>query len=252
MKSYSLILQGSSLIVTITEGDNERTHPFNFLSHFNGIDKDSNTVVLQKDNFILTIPIGQIATYNTYDLIKAQVLIWTKQVSLVSIGKLSKVTDSFTTAVGTTAYSVGDVIAAAGVSTGAGTLRYLDVGCNSGYLTGLAIEMENASPLSTPSPLPTLRVRFFDSSVAGLVVADNAADEVLFANNTRRLGHIDLPIMVADGGRLLSLDENIRFPFANLTDGKLYYKILNQVGTPALGTISVGRGTFIRVKVDQN
>jgi hypothetical protein len=168
--------------------------------------------------------------------------------AIASTGKLIKSTDSFTTAVGATAYSVGDVINPAG----AAILESLNVGCNSGYLTGLCVEMDNTSPLTTPSPLPTLRIRFFDAADSSLNVADNAADEVAWNNSVRRLGHVDLPIMVADGNRLIAQDETIRFPFANLTGGLLYYKIINMTGTPTLGTASLGRGVFVRAKVDQN
>jgi hypothetical protein len=183
-----------------------------------------------------------------YAALKVQLATWKAAAGLVVSGKLTKPTDSFTTAVGATPYAVGDVIN----PDGAASLRSINVGCNSGYLTGLAVEMDNASPLSTPSPLPTLRVRFFDASDASLLIADNAADDILYSNNVRRLGHVDLPIMVAETGRLVASDETIRFPFANLTNGLLYYKIINTVGTPTLGTAGVGRGVFVRAKVDQN
>jgi hypothetical protein len=168
--------------------------------------------------------------------------------AIASTGKLIKATDSFTTAVGATAYSVGDVINPAG----AAVLESIQVGTNSGYITGLSIEMDNTSPLTTPNPLPTLRVRFFDAPDSSLNLVDNAADEVLWANNVRRIGYVDLPIMVADGNRLVAQDETIRFPFANLSNNTLYYRIINMAGTPTLGTASLGRGVFVRMKVDQN
>jgi hypothetical protein len=166
-------------------------------------------------------------------------------------GSLVKCTASFTTAVGAVSYAAGDVINAPTVAATV-PLQSINMGCNSGYITGLAIEMDNSAPLSSPSPLPTLRMRLFDATDASLAIADNAADETLYSNNVRRLGFIDLPIMVVEGGRLVVQDENIRFPFANLTNGLLYYKIINMVGAPTLGTASVGRGVFIRMKVDKN
>lgn len=185
----------------------------------------------------------------TFSLIALTKRLLSKLTAGITVGgKLAKVTDSFTTASGATAYAVSDVINASG----AATLRSINVGTNSGYLVGLAVEMDNTSPLTTPNPLPTLRVRFFDATDASLAIADNSPDEVLYANNVRRLGHVDLPIMVAEGNRLIASDETIRFPFANLTSGLLYYKIINTVGTPTLGTASVGRGVFVRAKTDQN
>jgi hypothetical protein len=203
---------------------------------------------LGKENRVY-MALGEITTPSSLDYagLKALITTWQNS-SAASTGKLIKATDSFTTAVGATPYSVNDVIN----PTGLAVLESINVGTNSGYITGLSIEMDNTSPLTTPNPLPTLRVRFFDAPDSSLNLIDNAADEVLWANNVRRLGYVDLTIMVADGNRLVTQDETIRFPFANLSNNTLYYRIINMVGTPTLGTSSLGRGVFVRMKVDQN
>lgn len=342
MKTYSLELKGTNLIVTVTENSSENIIPFSIIAHQIELSKDANALILQKANKVLTIPIKDIATYNTYAALKTQLLLWiqnatiqvdnielnnvtidgstlAKDASLVSIlnkliaapategkqdalnalitsinnkdfatqntllavlnklitapateakqdalntllsngtaivnGRLIKATHSFTTATGANPYSVGDVINAAG----AASLRSINVGCNSGYITGLAIEMEVTASLVIPNPLPTLRVRLFDRADASLNIADNDPDEVIWANNVRRLGHIDLPIMVSDVtggvGRIIAMDENLRFPFANLQNNLLYYKIINLTGTPTLGAAGLGRNVYVRKKIDQN
>lgn len=251
MSTYSVLLVGSNLVVTITDGDRENIKIFNLFDSRIQLSKATNALILQNQNDLVSMKISEITSplIADYDALKAQLTSWQLAASSQPVvGRLSKCTDSFTTAAGATAYAVGDVINASG----AASLRSINVGCNSGYLTGLAIEMDNASPLAAPNPLPTLRVRFFDSTHASLLIADNAADEVLFNNNVRRLGHIDLPIMVSETGRLITIDETIRFPFANLTNGLLYYKIINTTGTPTLGISGAGRGVFVRAKIDQN
>lgn len=247
--SFTVTLQGQFLKFVDTDA-NKPDYEFPLANTAILYDDAASAIELTSGKLRLYITAGEIESpvVANYAALKTQLDAWKATAGLVVAGKLSKATDSFTTATGTTPYAVGDVINA----TGAASLRSINVGCNSGYLTGLAIEMDNASPLTTPSPLPTLRVRFFDNTHASLLIADNAPDEVLFSNNVRRLGHVDLPIMVADGGRLVAQDENIRFPFANLTNGLLYYKTINLVGTPTLGTAGVGRGVFVRAKVDQN
>lgn len=170
------------------------------------------------------------------------------EVPNVVSGRMGKATASFTTAVAATAYSVQDVINAAGSA----SLQSIAVGCKSGYITGISIEMDKGSPLATPTPLPTLRLRLYDSSHPSLLLADNAADVTTYSNNVRRLGFVDLPIMVAEEGFLVTQDEALRIAFANLTNGLLYYKIINVTGTPTLATGSVGRGVFVRMKIDKN
>lgn len=82
MKTYNLQLQGTSLVATITEGDQEWIEPFSIINHQIRLSKSANSLMLQKGNYILSMPVAQIATYNTYALIKAQLLVWISTATL--------------------------------------------------------------------------------------------------------------------------------------------------------------------------
>lgn len=192
-------------------------------------------------------------TLADYAALKALVTTWQSSAFANVGGKTSKKIDSFVTAAGATAYTAGDVVNA----TGAASLRSIDVGCNSGYITDIAIEMEVAANLATPATLPQLRLRLYDSSDATLLKADNDADEIVFANNVRRLGYVDMPVMVADVvggvGRIHCQVSDLRKAFSNLTSNLLYYKLI-VLNAPTLGNASpsLGRTVVTRIIVEQN
>lgn len=114
-KTFSIALQGTSLVVTQIDGSKENIYPFSILSHNIELSKDADALTLQKGNFILTIPIAQIATYNTYALIKAQLITWIQGATItVDNVELSNVTidgstlakDASVVGIGTTADAV--------------------------------------------------------------------------------------------------------------------------------------------------
>ena len=76
MKTYSLELKGTNLVVTVTEDSSENIIPFSIIAHQIELSKSANALILQKANKVLTIPIAQIGTYNTYAALKVQLLLW--------------------------------------------------------------------------------------------------------------------------------------------------------------------------------
>lgn len=253
MKTYAISQVGTCLVVITTDGDKEKVDVFNLLTDRVELSKSAAAIILQNQFKILTIKAFELTSpvTATYTALKTQLATWQAAASQVVSGKLVKVLDSFTTAAGSNIYAAGDII-----TDGASAVqRYLSVGCNSGYLVGLNLEFEVSATLTTPGTLPNVNIRFFNETDASLNKADNAVREVVWANNSRRLGSIALGALAADVvagvGRIHASTDEIRFPFAGLTDGKLYYSIEANNAT-TLGVAGYGRPGSIRGKVDQN
>jgi len=166
-------------------------------------------------------------------------------------GRTQKALDSFVTATGATAYTANDVINEAANP----VLRQINVGCNSGYITDLVVEMEVTAGLVVPAILPILRIKFYDSPHASLNVADNDPDEITFSNYVRRIGYVDMPAMVSDVaggvGRIMTQLSDLRKAFSNLTGNILYYKIVILNGS-TLGAVGLGRQVVVRKMIEKN
>lgn len=253
MKTYAISQIGSCLVITSSDGDKENIDLFNLFTHRVELSKSATSIILQNEFKILNIKAAELTSpvILNYTALKTQLAIWQTAASQLVSGKLIKVLDSFTTAAGATAYTAGDIITSGASS----AQRWLNVGCNSGYLVGLNLEFEVSATLTTPVILPNVNVRFFNETDASLNKADNVAREVVWANNSRRLGSISLGALVADVvggvGRIHVNSDDIRFAFAGLTDGKLYYSIESNNNT-TLGVAGFGRPCSIRCKIDQN
>jgi hypothetical protein len=253
MKTYSITQQGSFLVVTTTDGDKENIDLFNIFNHRVELSKSAAAIILQNEFNLITAKLIDITlpVIVNYDALKAQLAAWRLAAAQVVSGKLTKVLDTFTTAAGANAYAAGDII----TSGASNAQRWLEVGCNSGYLVGLNLEFEVSATLTTPNILPNVNIRFFNETHATLNIADNAAREVIWANNTRRLGAIALGALSADvvagAGRIHVNNDDLRFAFAGLTDGKLYYSIESN-NNSTLGVAGFGRPASLRGKVDQN
>jgi hypothetical protein len=253
MKTYAISQIGTCLIVTTTDGDKENIDVFNLLTHRIELSKSAEAIILQNEFRVLTIKSVELTSpvLVDYTALKTQLATWQLASAQVVSGKLTKVLDTFTTAAGATAYTAGDII----TSGASANQRWLNVGCNSGYLVGLNLEFEVSATLTVPGTLPNVNIRFFNETHASLNIADNSPREVVWANNSRRLGSIALGALAADVvggvGRIHVNTDDIRFPFAGLTDGKLFYSIESN-NNSTLGISGFGRPASLRGKVDQN
>lgn len=253
MKTYVISQIGNCLIVTTTDGDKENIDVFNLLTHRVELSKSAVAIILQNEFKIISIKASEITSpaLVNYDALKAQLINWQNAATQVVSGKMVKVLDNFTTAAGATAYTAGDII----TSGASNVQRWLNVGCNSGYLVGLNLEFEVSATLTTPVVLPNVNVRFFNETHASLNIADNLPREVVWANNSRRLGSVALGALAADVvagvGRIHVNNDDLRFAFAGLTDGKLYYSIESN-NNSTLGVAGFGRNASVRAKIDQN
>lgn len=150
-------------------------------------------------------------------------------------GTTIEVTDEFARPADTTAYAVGDAIAAAVTDSGTTALRSLVVGAANGatgYLTKLRLMTDQSGCVAV------IRVHFYTVAAPPTVIpGDNVAMGLAWANRLKRIGAIDLPALATELGTVTAArtqDLATRLAFqCDPADNKIYYRMETQtVFTP--------------------
>jgi hypothetical protein len=167
-------------------------------------------------------------------------------------GKSVVVGDETTRPADTTAYTAGDAVSATVSDTGTTVLRSLAVGRvagGSGYLTKFRVMTDQAACVAA------IRLHFYSvNAPASVVVGDNVAMTIKYANKAQRLGHVDLPAMAtstvagsSDAAIAQELDIRFQFKCAN-GDQNIYYRY----ETLTTFTPNSGQKFYLEVAAEQD
>jgi hypothetical protein len=166
----------------------------------------------------------------------------------VGLGDIARVATEVTRPSDTTAYTAGDAVnnstSAPVVITLANVARANDTG---GYIVGVRLSTDKKSIV------PRLRVHFYRASNPN-VPNDNAAMVSLYADESKKLGYVDLPAMITPADATNSTisfaqDYSVRIPFLPVSGGRAIYAALE---TRDAFTPASGEKFTLTVLVDQN